>query len=57
MLVPYGFALQHKGVFLKLQEEIPSIIDCPDPDHMSPHERRIARLAAEETAFNPDHYL
>jgi hypothetical protein len=40
-----------------LQEEIPNIVDCPDPDHMSPHERRVARVTSEETAFNEGHYL
>ena len=39
------------------QEEIPSIVDCPNPDHMTPHERRIGRVAGEEVAFSPDHYL
>ena len=42
---------------LCLQEEIPSIVECPDPDHMTPHERRIGRIASEEAAFNEDHYL
>lgn len=75
-LVPYGFALQHRGVFLKLQvglrvgesysvwvtlmfmqEEIPSIVECPDPDHMTPHERRIGRIASEEASFSEEHYL
>ncbi len=40
-----------------LQEEIPSIVDCPQPDHMTAHERRLARIAHEETSFDPDHYL
>lgn len=39
------------------QEEIPNIVECPDPDHMTPHERRIGRIASEEAAFNEDHYL
>ncbi|XP_064404821.1 protein SHQ1 homolog isoform X2 [Halichondria panicea] len=55
--IAYGFANQHSGVFLKLQEEIPSIIDCPDPDHMTSYERRLARIAQEEISFSPDHYL
>lgn len=56
-LVPYGFAQQQRGVFLRLQEEIPSIVDCPDPDHMTAHERRVGRIADEEAAFSQDHYL
>lgn len=71
-LVPYGFSLQHRGVFLKLQvcprksshnliewlqEDVPNIVDCPDPDHMTPHERRIGRLASEEASFSENHYL
>ena len=40
-----------------LQEEIPSIVDCPDPDHMTSYERRMARLANEEASFDPEHYL
>ena len=32
-------------------------MDCSDPDHMTAHERRIARIAHEETSFDPDHYL
>lgn len=41
------------------QEEIPNIVDCPDPDHMTPHERRVARIAHEEVTFEncQDHYL
>lgn len=40
-----------------LKEELPALVDCPDPDHMTPHERRVARLAHEEASFDPDHYL
>lgn len=43
--------------FVFEQEEIPSIVDCPDPDHMTPRERRIGRIAHEEAAFSEDHYL
>lgn len=39
------------------QEEIPSIVDCPDPDHMTSHERRLGRIAHEEASFDPEHYL
>ena len=39
------------------QEEIPNIVDCPDPDHMTPHERRVGRIAHEEASFDPEHYL
>lgn len=39
------------------QDEIPAIVDCPDPDHMRWHERRMARLAHEEASFDPEHYL
>lgn len=53
----YGFASRHRGVFSKLQEEVPSIVDCSDPDHMTGHERRVARIAHEEASFDPDHYL
>ena len=35
---------------------MPSIVDVPS-DHLEPHERRIARIAHEESSFNPDHYL
>ena len=40
-----------------LQEEIPSIVDCPDPDHMTSYERRVARIAHEQARFDPEHYL
>lgn len=40
-----------------LQEEVPSIVDCPDPDHMTPHERRVARIAHEEASFDAEYYL
>ena len=40
-----------------VQVEIPNIVDCPDPDHMTQHERRIARIAHEEASFSQDHYL
>ena len=43
--------------FWILQEEIPSIIDVPDPDHMTQEERRLARIAHEKTSFDPNHYL
>ena len=38
--------------YIVLQEEVPSIVDCPDPDHMTPHERRVARIAHEEASFD-----
>lgn len=44
-------------VSLFLQEEIPSIVDCPDPDHMTSYERRVARITHEEASFDPQHYL
>ena len=36
---------------------MPSIVDVPDPDHMTVHERRLARIACEQTGFNIEHYL
>lgn len=39
------------------QHELPALVDCPDPDNMTSHERRVARLAHEEASFNPEHYL
>lgn len=47
--VPYLYSV--------VQEEIPSIVDCPDPDHMTPHERRVARIAHEEASFDAEYYL
>ena len=32
-------------------------MDCPDPDHMTPHERRLGRIAHEEASSDPEHYL
>ena len=32
-------------------------MDCPDPDHMTPHERRVARIAHEEASFDAEYYL
>jgi len=43
--------------YIVLQEEVPSIVDCPDPDHMTPHERRVARIAHEEASFDAEYYL
>lgn len=40
-----------------IQEEILSIVDCSDPDHMTPHERRVARIAHEEASFDAEYYL
>lgn len=42
---------------MQLQQEIPDIVDCPDPDFMTPHERRVGRIASEEASFNQGHYL
>jgi len=35
---------------------MPSIVDVPS-DQLEPHERRIARIAHEESSFNADHYM
>ena len=43
--------------YIVLQDEVPSIVDCPDPDHMTPHERRVARIAHEEASFDAEYYL
>jgi len=43
--------------YIVLQDEVPSIVDCPDPDHMIPHERRVARIAHEEASFDAEYYL
>jgi len=43
--------------YIVLQEEVTSIVDCPDPDHMTPHERRVARIAHEEASFDAEYYL
>lgn len=32
-------------------------MDCPDPDHMTSHERRVARIAHEEASFDAEYYL
>ena len=32
-------------------------MDCPDPDHMTPHERRVAGIAHEEASFDAEYYL
>ena len=48
-----GYPILHSVI----QEEIPSIVDCPDPDHMTPHERRVARIAHEEASFDAEYYL
>ena len=44
------------GCFV-LQEAASVVIDCPDPDHMTSCERKVARVAHEEASFSQDHYL
>ncbi|XP_031548926.1 protein SHQ1 homolog [Actinia tenebrosa] len=53
----YGFANKKKGIFDKRQEELYEISDVPDPESISFHERRLARLAAEDLNFDPGHYF
>ena len=40
--------------YIVLQEEVPNIMDCPDQEHMTPHEHRIAH---EEASFDAEYYL
>ncbi|XP_074055151.1 LOW QUALITY PROTEIN: protein SHQ1 homolog [Macrotis lagotis] len=53
----YGFGNLRSGVFKRLQDELSDVIDLKDPDATPPAERRQKRLAAEESKFDPDHYL
>ncbi|XP_051836821.1 protein SHQ1 homolog [Antechinus flavipes] len=53
----YGFGNLRTGVFKRLQEELSDVIDLKNPDSTSPAERRQNRIAAEESKFDPDHYL
>ncbi|XP_043831077.1 protein SHQ1 homolog [Dromiciops gliroides] len=53
----YGFGNLRTGVFKRLQDELSDVIDLKDPDSTSLGERRQKRLAAEESKFDPDHYL
>ncbi|XP_068940191.1 protein SHQ1 homolog [Petaurus breviceps papuanus] len=54
---PYGFGNLRTGVFKRLQDELSDVIDVKEPDSTPPAERRQKRLAAEESKFDPDHYL
>jgi hypothetical protein len=38
-------------------EHLAELVEITDPDHMSPAERRKARLAMEESKFDPEHYM
>ncbi|XP_027719664.1 protein SHQ1 homolog [Vombatus ursinus] len=53
----YGFGNLRTGVFKRLQDELSDVIDVKEPDSTPPAERRQKRLAAEESKFDPDHYL
>ncbi|CAH2312890.1 SHQ1 homolog [Pelobates cultripes] len=53
----YGFGNSRSGVFRRLQDELNDIIDLRDPDVTSVLERTQKRLAAENSKFDPDHYL
>ncbi|XP_036593322.1 protein SHQ1 homolog [Trichosurus vulpecula] len=53
----YGFGNLRTGVFRRLQDELSDVIDVKEPDSTPPAERRQKRLAAEESKFDPDHYL
>ncbi|XP_071816381.1 protein SHQ1 homolog [Apostichopus japonicus] len=55
--VKYGFAGRRSGVFSRLQEELSSIVDVPDPDHMTAKEKREARQEEEAEKFDDEHYL
>lgn len=55
--VTYGFAGRRSGVFSRLQEELCSIVDVPDPDGMTAKERREGRKQEEEDKFDDEHYL
>ncbi|XP_020863230.1 protein SHQ1 homolog [Phascolarctos cinereus] len=53
----YGFGNLRTGVFKRLQDELSDVTDVKEPDSTPPAERRQKRLAAEESKFDPDHYL
>lgn len=53
----YGFANQKSGIFTKIQNEIPDLIDVKDPDRKTVVQRRNERLAQEKEDFSDDHYL
>ena len=54
---PYGFAQRHSGLFSTLAEELHQVLDVKNPDNCSLTDRRTQRIAAEQTDFNPEHYL
>jgi protein SHQ1 len=53
----YGFALRYCGHFRDLMDEISEILDNPCPEQI-PTERRLQQqTAAEDEAFDVEHYL
>jgi protein SHQ1 len=53
--VYYGFNSHHTGVFVGLEEY--DILELPDPERVTPQERRLLRVVAEESKFDGDYYL
>ena len=53
----YGFNRQYTGVFAPYHDMLASILDHPDPERMSLHDARAARLLDEEERFDLDHYV
>ncbi|KNE72516.1 hypothetical protein AMAG_16559 [Allomyces macrogynus ATCC 38327] len=53
----YGFANEFRGVLASHQDELPELLDVPDPDTTSPADRTAARIEREDGDFSEDHYM
>jgi protein SHQ1 len=55
--VKYGFNNEFYDFFKYLQEDLSDIIDNPQPETLTPKERRQQRIESENRKFNDDYYI
>lgn len=56
-LARYGFNAGFSGFFEPLREDLPEIVDIPQPDTTPAPRRRELREEAEDSLFNAEHYM
>eukprot|EP00039_Didymoeca_costata_P032711 m.38991 g.38991 ORF g.38991 m.38991 type:complete len:452 (-) comp9501_c0_seq2:113-1468(-) len=52
----YGFDDKYSGILNKLQNDIPNIVELPNPDETKKKERQSLRHESERVKFNAEHY-
>jgi hypothetical protein len=55
--IKYGFNRMFSNFFEGLQREVYEIVDLHSPDTVAYDERSLLRAAADEKAFDPEHYM